>query len=93
MSSTTKQLILSAVKAIHDAGLRPTVRRVRAHILLKNECAPSFREIQPVLRTWRDRQQASRTVTRLFQSYTSLTPEQRALFRRLQRQWDRGLNH
>ena len=73
--------IRDAAEAILSAGKRPTGRSVRAWLVERDGSAPSYRDIVPVLRAWREKRRASRRVRKLLAAYDALDPEERRAFR------------
>ena len=81
--SSKSQTIRGLVCAALADGERPTVRGIRERLAADWTATPSFRDIVPVIRAWRERHRQGRAVLNVAASYNRLDPEQRAAFRDL----------
>jgi hypothetical protein len=68
------QAVAEACKAITARGKRPSVVSVRTFLVKKQGSAPSFRELAPVLRDWKNERHDSKAV--VCRAYGSLDAEQ-----------------
>ena len=75
-----QEAIAKAIKAILKTGQRPTVRSVHGWMVQHYETAPSFSDITPMLRSWKNEQRANRSVTKLLATYNHLDAEMRQAF-------------
>ncbi|MCG8408704.1 MAG: DNA-binding protein [Phycisphaerales bacterium] len=75
--------IISACEALSADGTRPTIRAVYAYLMAEYGKAPSFRDLSPVVRTWRAGRWKSPAVRRAFRAYQKLDAEQKEAFREL----------
>lgn len=80
---TSSNEIMASCEALAAEGTRPTVRAVYAHMMAEYGKAPSFRDLSPVVRTWRAGRWKSSAVRRVFQAYQKLDAEQKEAFREL----------
>ncbi len=78
-----KERIRTAIRDLLHAGVRPSVRKVREHLLATGSVGHSYREIMPIVREWRESASRDLRVSEIAKRYRALDPERRATVRKL----------
>lgn len=70
--------IRTAIRDLLRAGVRPSVRTVREHLVAKGGAGHSHREIMPIVREWRESASSDPRIAEVAKRYRALDPERRA---------------
>lgn len=75
-----EERIRTAIRDLLRAGVRPSVRSVREHLLSDEGggAGHSFREIMPIVREWRLSASSDPRIAEIAKRYRALDPERRA---------------
>ena len=73
--------VRKAIRELLRAGVRPSVRTIRAHLLASTGVGHSFREIMPIVREWREAASKDPKVAEVAKRYRALDVERRATAR------------
>ena len=76
-----KERIRTAIRDLLHAGVRPSVRKVREHLLATGSVGHSHREIMPIVREWREAASKDPKVAEVAKRYRALDVERRATAR------------
>jgi hypothetical protein len=70
--------IRTAIRDLLHEGVRPSVRKVRDHLIATGSVGHSHREIMPIVREWRASASGDQRIAEIARRYRALDPERRA---------------